>query len=124
MAITGMVLGIVGFIVAFIPCLWWGGLLLGILGAIFSGIGLAQANKAGAGKGMAVAGLVLSILAIIWAPLWVYLFVSWFFGTTKDAAEKLKEELERQRKKSELPRPAIVAKAEPQSRANDWALPS
>ncbi|MBX3461009.1 MAG: hypothetical protein KF696_13765 [Planctomycetes bacterium] len=48
-------LAIAGFILALIPCTWW-------LGLIFSAIGLAQANKRGAGKGLAIAGLVIGIL--------------------------------------------------------------
>jgi hypothetical protein len=41
------------------------GVLLGILAAIFSGIGLSNAAKTQKGKGMAIAGLVLSIVAIL-----------------------------------------------------------
>lgn len=70
MAVAGMVLGIVGFVLSFIPCLgWFLGVVLGILGAIFSGIGMANAANTHQGKGMAIAGLVLSILAILWIPL-------------------------------------------------------
>jgi len=50
--IPGLV--IAGFILAIIPCTWW-------LGLIFSAIGLSQANKRGAGKGLAIAGLVISL---------------------------------------------------------------
>src|SRR5262249_43220176 len=116
LAITGLVLGIVGFVLSFIPCI--GpilGAILGLLGALFSGIGLANANKAGGqGKGMAIAGLVLSILALVWAPIYWFMFVK----AASEAADKLKEELEKQRRGGSLERPAVVAQAEPQSRAN------
>lgn len=80
MAVTGMVLGIVGFVFAFIPCLGWFGMILGILGTIFSGIGLAHASRTKQGKSMAVSGLVLSILAIIWWPLWAFVLLASLAG--------------------------------------------
>ena len=74
LAIAGMVLGIVGLVLAFIPCVGWIlGIILGIVDAALSGIGLASANKSGSGKGMAVSGLILSILAIVVAiSYWIY----------------------------------------------------
>lgn len=81
MAVAGMVLGILALVFGFIPCFGWVfGILLGILGTIFSGVGLGQASKAGHGKGMAVTGLVLSILAIIWAPLFYFLVLAALAG--------------------------------------------
>ncbi|MFO0863335.1 MAG: hypothetical protein U0744_01510 [Gemmataceae bacterium] len=75
LAIAGMVLGIVGVVLVWIPCI--GQILaivLGIVGAALSGIGLAQANKSGSGKGMALTGLILSILAMLVAVLyWAYI---------------------------------------------------
>lgn len=80
MAVARMVLGIIGFVLSFLPCMGWlFGVLLGILGAIFSSIGIAQASKTGQGKGMAVTGLVLSILAIIWGPLFYFILFALVF---------------------------------------------
>lgn len=82
LAIAGMILGIVGFLVVFIPCVGWLlAIVLGIVGATLSGIGLGTAGKYGGGKGMAIAGLVLSILAIIWVPVWIFIIV----GSTVNA---------------------------------------
>lgn len=62
MAVTAMVLGIIGVVLFWIPVLGW---ILAILAIIFGGVGIAQANKrAGSGKGMAIAGLVLGIVSI------------------------------------------------------------
>ncbi len=84
MAIAGMVLGIIGFLLAFIPCFGWVlAIVLGIIGATLSGIGLGTASRAGGGKGMAISGLVLSILAILWGPVWF--FVIW--GTMLHGAQ-------------------------------------
>lgn len=71
-AVAGMVLGILSLL------LFWASLLaplLAILGIIFSAIGISQGSKPGwTGTGMAVAGLVCSLLtAMIWAMLAIIL---------------------------------------------------
>ena len=66
MAVAGLVLGILGVILAFIPLLGVvAGLLFGLLAAIFGGLGLSKAKQGRGGRGMAIAGLVLGIIAII-----------------------------------------------------------
>lgn len=62
MATAGLVFGVL----ANVCCCF--GLVLGALGVIFSAIGLTHANShpLRRGKGEAIAGLVLSILALIW----------------------------------------------------------
>jgi predicted Zn finger-like uncharacterized protein len=93
LAIAGMVLGIVGVVLVWIPCI--GQILaivLGIVGAALSGIGLAQANKSGNGKGMALTGLITSILAILVAILyWAY--IAFMVNT---AANQFQNELKKQ----------------------------
>ena len=77
MAVTGLVLGVVGFVLAFIPCIGWVfSIILGILGTVFSCIGLSQSGKTQQGKGMAITGLILSVLAIIWGPLFYFLILA------------------------------------------------
>ena len=73
MAVAGMVCGILAFFFSFIPCVgWFISLILSVLGIIFSGVGLAQAQKSGGhGKGMAITGLVMSILPLLWIPLFI-----------------------------------------------------
>lgn len=61
LAVTGMVLGIVGIVFFWLPIFGW---ILAILAIIFGGVGIARANKGASGKGMAVAGLVLGIVSI------------------------------------------------------------
>lgn len=75
MAIAGMVCGIVAIVLSFIPCIGILSIIPAILGIIFSIIGLVQSKKTGEGKGMAIAGLVLSILAIIWIPIFVFVIM-------------------------------------------------
>ncbi|MHB8590206.1 MAG: hypothetical protein ACYDA0_15390 [Candidatus Dormibacteraceae bacterium] len=67
MATVGGILGIVGWVLAWIPFVGiFFGLLLGLLAVIFSSIGLSRAQFVNNGKGMAIAGLVLGILAVVW----------------------------------------------------------
>lgn len=73
MGITGMVLGIVGLTLFWIPVL---NFILGILATIFGGVGLSKAKSGTATNGgMAIAGLVLGILTII-IPLVMYLLLA------------------------------------------------
>jgi len=62
LALTGMILGIVSvisFLIGFIS------LPAGIAGVVFSIFGMRRAKATGTGRGMAIAGLVLSILGLI-----------------------------------------------------------
>jgi Domain of unknown function (DUF4190) len=70
MAIAGMVLSLVGLI----PCFWFLQ-LPGLLGVIFSAIGLKQtAGGARKGRGMAIAGLVVGvILLVVMVVVWLTL---------------------------------------------------
>ncbi len=73
-AITGLVLGVCGAVISITPCLWMFGVVPDVLGVIFSGLALrkVKAGVAG-GKGMAVAGLVCGIVAIV---LWFVMMAS------------------------------------------------
>ena len=73
LAVAALVLGILSLVLFFIPFL---GILLGLLGLIFGGIGIGRANRVGKGKGMAVAGLVMGILGLLLGLTWIFLIVS------------------------------------------------
>jgi hypothetical protein len=75
MAVAGLVFGILAIVIAFVPCIGILAIIPAILGIIFSIVGLVKSRKTGQGKGMAVAGLILSILAIIWVPVLVFLIL-------------------------------------------------
>lgn len=75
MAITALIMGIIGFILS--P--------LSVLAIIFGAIGIGQTSKNPylKGKGLAVAGLILGIVNIVlWIILWVWIGSSlwWVFG--------------------------------------------
>ncbi len=88
MAVAALVLGIVAVVLSFIPCASIIGLPCAILGIIFGALGINQANKTGEGKGMAIAGLVCSIVSIL---IWVlaYFWIMTLFRTGVDAIEAL-----------------------------------
>jgi len=66
LATAGFVLGLLGFLGSFIPVVNIGGIVLGVLGVILAAIGLVKAKAlGGAGKGLAVTGIVLGALAVI-----------------------------------------------------------
>ncbi len=116
MAVAGMVLGIVGLVFSFIPCLgWFLGIVLAVLGVIFSAIGLSQSGKSGQGKNMAVTGLILSILTIIWIPAYWFLIVSMFAKGVNDLGKELEERSRRER--SAIQGPRLVAVQEMAERA-------
>ena len=63
MAITGMIMGILAILASY-PCC---GIPFNILGIIFSCVGLSQIKKqpSQAGRGMAIAGLICSIISLL-----------------------------------------------------------
>ncbi len=63
MAVAGLVLGILGAVLFFVPFIGW---ILAILGIIFGAVGNSKANKIGGkGKGMAIAGLILGLIGLV-----------------------------------------------------------
>jgi hypothetical protein len=68
-AVTGMTLAIIGCPISLVPfCGWPVGMLLALLGLVYSSIGLFKARHSGHGVGMAITGLTLSLLTFLWGP--------------------------------------------------------
>src|SRR5262245_40491619 len=76
LATAGFILGLLGLLGSWIPVLNILGIVLGVLGVVLAGVGLAKSKKANAGKGLAIAGIVLGALAVIFAILINAVFVS------------------------------------------------
>ncbi|MBA3665559.1 MAG: SdpI family protein [Bacteroidetes bacterium] len=91
MGIAGMILGIVAIIVSFVPCFGWWAVVLAVVGLILSAVSMSQAQKAGASKGMAIAGLICSIIAIIIGSIWIFVIAK---GAGM-AADQFKEAMEK-----------------------------
>jgi thiamine transporter ThiT len=63
MAVAALVLGILSIVLSWIPYVDF---VLAVLAIIFGAVGLSAANKrGGAGKGMAITGLVLGVVTIV-----------------------------------------------------------
>ena len=62
LGVAGFVTGLLGLIFCWVPGL---GILLAVLGVIMGGVGIALGKKKGAPVGLAIAGLVLGIIALI-----------------------------------------------------------
>jgi hypothetical protein len=59
---AGFVTGLLGLIFCWVPAL---GIILALLGVIMGGVGISAGKKKGASTGLAIAGLVLGIIALI-----------------------------------------------------------
>jgi hypothetical protein len=64
--VTALVLGIIGTVFGFIPLTFFIALPLGVIGTVFGSFGLRRVSrKAADNKGVTIAGLVLSVIALI-----------------------------------------------------------
>lgn len=76
-AVASLVLGIVAVVVSFIPFSMSVSLILGIVGLVLAIVGMMNIRKGkSSGNGMAIAGLVLSIIAIAIYVLAYFTFVN------------------------------------------------
>lgn len=66
LAVAALVLGILAFLISFLPLANFGSIVMGLLGAVLGAVGLVGIRKGThRGKGLAIAGIVLSILALL-----------------------------------------------------------
>lgn len=73
MATAGFVLALIAFFVGWIPFLGW---IVWLLGLIFSAVGLSRANSYGTGKGLSIAGLIISLIGVIFLIVMAGAFAS------------------------------------------------
>jgi hypothetical protein len=85
MAVAGFVLALLGALGSFIPFVNIFFAFLAILGLIFGIIGLVNAGRLGAGKGLSIAAIILSVLALVISFVVTFAFARW----AGDKAEKL-----------------------------------
>ena len=73
-AIAGLVIGILALLISFIPCIGITAILIGILAVVFSAVAFSMARKSDSQKGMALAALIVSSLAVIIGFVWIVFF--------------------------------------------------
>jgi hypothetical protein len=71
LGIAGLIVGIISAIFSFVPCLGMWAIIPAIVGIILSAISMKQAGPGGS-KGMAIGGLVTSIIGLLIAAYWLY----------------------------------------------------
>jgi len=84
LAVAGFVVGLLGFLGSFGPVINVVGMVLGVVGAILAGVGLAKSRTSGVGKGLAIAGLALGVLAVVIGIVVNVVFA----GAVKDAVDE------------------------------------
>jgi hypothetical protein len=100
--IAGLVLGITAIPLAIIPCTFPLALPLAAVGIILSAVGLSQASRMIGAKGMPVAGLVVSIIAMMIALMWGLLIPTvidkdnkfWRDGVVEKISKKVEQDIE------------------------------
>jgi Domain of unknown function (DUF4352) len=77
MAVAGFVLALLGAIGSFIPLVNIFFAFLAVLGLIFGISGLVKAGRLGTGKGLSIAAIILSVLALVISFAMTFWFVRW-----------------------------------------------
>lgn len=86
---AGFVIGLIGLVLSFIPLIGVVAWPLVILGIIFSSVGISKAVKGRAtNKGLAIAGLVVSVIGLVICILWAAVW--------KTASDEINEEANRE----------------------------
>ncbi len=70
MGIAALILGIISFILSFIPICGLVGLLPAIIGLILGIVEVVKKSKAGEPKGLGIAGIILTSIALIFSIVW------------------------------------------------------
>ncbi len=91
-AIAALITGIIALLLSWIPGINLLAFLLGIVAVVTGVIGLRNANQRGEGrKGMAIAGLVTGILALIVGVL-VYVGLASFINNNPELQQQIQEQ--------------------------------
>ncbi len=91
LGIIGLVLGILTFMIGFIPCVGIVAIIPGIFAIILSAIGLNQAKRDNGARGINIAALVVSIIGVLVASLWL-IFVVGIASLNQDEIEGFVED--------------------------------
>ena len=85
MGIAALVLGILSVVICWIPCVNYFAFIPAVIGLILGIVDTVQKSKKGEKKGISIAGIVLTAVAIVVIALWTLVFNK----AAKDAANAL-----------------------------------
>ena len=92
LAVAGMVLGIIGLVTL---CLYGLGAIPALIGLILSIKGKNRAKETGVGGGMAIAGLVTSIIALVFGVILIVVFAA-AIAAVFGMGDQMQREMQRQ----------------------------
>ncbi len=71
LGVLSLIQGILALLVSFIPCIGAFAIIGGVIGLLLGVIGLIVAGKSNHGKGLPIAGIIVSIISMIIAGIWI-----------------------------------------------------
>ena len=74
MGIASLVLGILSLLICWIPCVNYFAFVPAVVGLILGIVDTVQKSKKGENKGMSIAGIILTAIAIVVIFLWTVVF--------------------------------------------------
>ena len=89
MGIASLILGIISGIVGFIPFCGILAVLPAVIGLILGIVFVVQKSKAKEPKGIGIAGIILSVLSILFIIVWNLIFVGILAATAEDTLTNL-----------------------------------
>lgn len=93
MGVAALVLGIISIIIGFIPFCGAIAFIPALVGLILGIVDIVKKNKEGKPKGMAIAGTVLTAIAIIIITFWLFVFGAAASQTSKYVSSDLRDYL-------------------------------
>jgi len=86
MGIAALILGIISFILSFIPLCGVIGVLPAIIGLILGIVEVVKKSKAGEPKGLGIAGIILTAIAIVVCFVWNFVVLAAIGASAVDTA--------------------------------------
>lgn len=93
MGVASLVLGILSVLICWIPCVNYLAFIPAIIGVILGIVDTVKKSKSGESKGMAIAGLILSAIAVVIIFFWTVIFGAAASTVNEDSLENLARSL-------------------------------
>jgi hypothetical protein len=98
MGIAALVLGIVGLLGSFVPCLGMYAIPFTVLAVLFGVVGVRPSRdpRAQSGRGMALAGLICGGIGTLIAAYWIYLYITIVPGLNQSLHDGIERGIQRE----------------------------